>query len=400
MSTPQEAPLRVLYAAFRHDPDDPDRASGADFQFARALREQGFELRVSGPVQGPAWPVERLFRRFYRRASGRDYSKFPLSLALRSTRQLTRDADAMKPDVIFTLFPPPLALYTGAAPCIYRLDTCFLGWQEQYPQFGSLALTLLLWQERRALRRSRLVITHSQWTRDLLLSRYGLDAQKVRVFPNPAALALGEVPRAIDTRRDKLLEPPFRLLLVGREARRKGVDVALEVAAELSHRGIAVELTICGPTEPPRELPPGARFVGPYRKSVAAERARYLELYRRAHLMLHPARFDPSPIAVSEAAAFGVPTITNASGGLATSVKDGETGIVLPRSSPPEAYAEAICSLVADSERYYTMCTAARRRFEQELNWRVAGERLGELVREATVHDTARAEPDARKGHG
>lgn len=369
---------RVLYAAYRHDPRNPDLASGADYRFASALQGQGFEMRFSGPVVGPAWAVERLLRRFYRRLSGRDYTKFPLSLMWRSARQLQRAANFERPDVIFTLFPPPLALYRGSVPVIYRLDTTFLGWQEQCPEFGRLALELSVWQERRALAKAQRLITHSEWTRELLLERYAVPAEKIRVWPNPASLPKEAIPPAPDLS-SKMPPAPLRLLLVGRNPHRKGIDVAIEIFRQLRKGGLDVELTVCGASGDDEK---GLHFVGSYRKSLPGELHAYTKLYQRAHLLLHPARFDPSPIVVSEAAAFATPTVTNACGGLATSVIDGETGIVLPRGSAPALYAEAIQKLVADRARYLEMCRAARARYERELNWRFLGERLGELVRE------------------
>ena len=63
-----------------------------------------------------------------------------------------------------------------------------------------------------------------------------------------------------------------------------------------------------------------------------------MNFFHKAHLLLHPARFDASPIVTSEAAAFSTPTITNNSGGIATSVKHGVSGIVLARKSKPASY--------------------------------------------------------------
>lgn len=85
---------------------------------------------------------------------------------------------------------------------------------------------------------------------------------------------------------------------------------------------------------------------------------------------------------ISEAAGFGLPTITNAAGGLSTSVQHERTGLVLPENSPPAAYAEAILRLIEDKQRYKRFRQAARERFEAELNWEIAGLRLFEAINE------------------
>lgn len=61
---------------------------------------------------------------------------------------------------------------------------------------------------------------------------------------------------------------------------------------------------------------------------------------------------------------------------------DGESGIVLPKWSPPDAYVKAIIELINDPERYYTLCQKARDRYERELNWRVVEKKFGEILRQ------------------
>jgi len=96
----------------------------------------------------------------------------------------------------------------------------------------------------------------------------------------------------------------------------------------------------------------------------------YVSHYQWAHLLIHPARYEAAGIVCSEAAAFGAPTITNAAGGLATTVKEEVSGIVLPRGSTAEKYVEAIEGFLNNPQRYARMSKTARERYFEELNWR------------------------------
>jgi glycosyltransferase involved in cell wall biosynthesis len=122
-------------------------------------------------------------------------------------------------------------------------------------------------------------------------------------------------------------------------------------------------------------------------KNDPKELEQYADLYRRAQLLIHPAYFEPAGIVPGEAAAFGAPTITNDTGGLATTVKDGISGIVLPRGSPAAAYVARIKELIANPEAYYQLCRTARQRYELELNWQVRGNWLGDLLREVVAEN-------------
>jgi len=370
--------MRVLYAAYRHDPRDPDAGSGVDYFCYRSLVGAGFKVEICGPMRGrPALP-ERAFRRSYERLTGKRYAKFQVSQALRASSELNLWEREWRPDVVFTIFPATLVCYRGAAPCVYDQDLSFINWQRNYPEFGGLAQRINLWLERRAFSRCQRVITHSANAKQVLVDDYGIAADRIDVFPYPPTFGEHLKPPEIPSP-DLPIRPPLHLLLVGRDRRRKGVDLAVQSVRMLDQQGVASFLTVVGLTETGDQV---VRFAGSYKKNDAMQLRAYLTHYERSHLLLHPALFDPSPFVPSEAAAFGVPTITNDTGGLATTVADGVSGIVLPRHSPAEAYVEAILGLVRDPDRYRELRRTTRERYERELNWDVAGKRVAEIVRQ------------------
>ena len=373
--------MKILYAALRHDPRNPDLASGVDYNFYSAFVREGAEVRVVGPFADAGSLAERAFKRVYIALTGKKYLKWNLQLTRKSATALNRAEADYRPDLVFSLFPPPLAFYNGKAPCVFNTDTTLQGWQEGGAGFGRLPLKFMAWEERRTVRKSDCIITFSAWCKNEIIYRHGVEAEKIFVQPMPSALP----PEVVPTKEDfvpKKMDSPLRLLLVGRDYKRKGIPTAIEVARQLNQKGIPTELTICGLTGEP-EGP--VCFAGLFRKSVPEELRKYAGLYRQAHLLIHPATFDPSPIVPAEAAAFGVPTISNDAGGIATSVAHGVSGIVLPGHSPAEAYVEAITKLVRNPDEYNRLSLGARKRYEEEQNWQVAGRRVMKLLEEVVA---------------
>jgi glycosyltransferase involved in cell wall biosynthesis len=373
--------VKILYAALRHDPRNPDLASGVDYNFYSAFVRGGAEVRVVGPFAEAGSPAERAFKRVFITLTGKKYLKWNLQVTRKSASALNRAEAEWGPDLVFGLFPPPLAFYKGKAPYIFNTDTTLEGWQEGGAGFGTLALKFMAWEERRTVRKSARIITFSEWCKTEIIARHGVGPDKVVVQPMPSALPMEVVPRN-SAFVPKKLETPLRLLLVGRDYQRKGIPTAIEIANQLNQKAIPTELTICGLAG---EADGPVRFAGLFRKSVPAELRKYANLYRQAHLLLHPATFDPSPIVPAEAAAFGVPTISNDVGGIGTSVADGVSGIVLPGHSPAEAYVEAITRLVRNPEEYTRLSAGARKRYEDEQNWEVAGRRVMKILEEVTA---------------
>jgi glycosyltransferase involved in cell wall biosynthesis len=376
--------MKVLYVAYRYDPRDPDLGSGSDYSFYSAIKRHGIDIEILGPFSNKPVFGERVIEKFYRKVTHKRYLKDSISSSWLASRVLNQAVKLRKPDVIFTLFLPPMVFYTGNVPCVFRVDATFRGLEEAWPWplYGKLALSLSFWQENRVYRNCSKVITHSEWTRNILINQYGLDVSRIEMFPRPSELPPHVVPDRIDIGVDKRLETPLRLLVVSRTYELKGTDIAIEVTRQLNTLGIPTQLTVCGLS--PRDIveDPNVKYVGPYKKANPEQLAQYIELYRRAHFLVHPARYEGAGIVPGEAAAFGTPTITNNAGALATTVKDGVSGIVLSKGSTPGAYTKVITGFLNDPEKYYDLCVSTRQRYEQELNWDVAGERLISILRE------------------
>lgn len=374
--------MKILYAAYRHDPLTRSAEIGADAQFLDAIKNSGAEVRVVGPFTQAPLLLERIIKNLYKALTKKRYIKYDISNSLRASRAVSKAAREWQPDLIFSLYPPPLAFYNGTIPCVFRTDATFIGSQLQSPEFqsyGNAALKINIWMESKVIRKSARVITHSEWVKQSLINDYRLDPQRIAVYPNPASLPVEWLPVEVNIQKEKEIKSPLRLLFIGRDPYRKGLDVATQTIEQLNQTGMPAVLHICGLSGASSK---NIIYEGNLNKADDTQRNHYLDLLSSAHLLLHPARFDPSPRVTSEAAAFGTPTITNDVGGLATTVKDGESGIVLPRNSPPEAYAQTIRELINQPERYYALCKSTRARYEKELSREVAGKRLNQILKE------------------
>ena len=112
--------------------------------------------------------------------------------------------------------------------------------------------------------------------------------------------------------------------------------------------------TVVGGEQLIGELGVGDRvdFAGRYAQRDAPE------LYRRAHVLLHPKVRDPCPNVVLEALACGVPVVHSASGGVPELVGDAGIGVssetTWERDVPPapDALAEAVRAVLSSLDSY------------------------------------------------
>lgn len=263
--------------------------------------------------------------------------------------------------------------FTGSIPSgiptVYASDATFRiadGYHPHYRNVGPRSRLVAERLERTSIERADCLTYPSAWAAESAIRDYGADPRKVHCIPWGANLS--EFPVAST---NVWTGGTFRLLLVGGNWHFKGADIAVETVKILRNQGYDVHLTICGcmPLKP--ETHDAVRIVPFLNKNNPSERLLLEKLYQTADLFILPTRSDCFGIVFCEAAAYGLPSLAPATGGVPSAVKDGVNGILVPDGSGGHVYAAAIRALLADRERLADLRRRARLRFETELNWEV-----------------------------
>ena len=174
---------------------------------------------------------------------------------------------------------------------------------------------------------------------------------------------------------------PFRVVVAGRLVERKGVDDVIRAMPLVP----GAELVIAGGPSA-RHLdgdPEYHRLRSVAHTNGVADRVRFLgrvdhaampQLLRSADVVVTTPWYEPFGIVPLEAMACGRPVIAAAVGGLADTVVDGVTGILVPPRDPP-ALATALRELASDEIRREGYGLAGRQRVLARYTWaRVAAE--------------------------
>jgi glycosyltransferase involved in cell wall biosynthesis len=206
----------------------------------------------------------------------------------------------------------------------------------------------------------------SESTRDDLVRR-GVARERIRViYPGVDTVALTPdpaVPRAP--------EPTF--LYVGRLKRYKGVDTAVRAIALARERGAALRLEIAGDGDDRGRLAALVRRLGlegaVRLRGFVSERDKR-DLLRRAWAAVLPSAKEGWGISNVEAAACGTPAVAADRPGLRESVRDGETGLLVPHGDAA-ALAAALMRLAREPQLVARL-GAAGRRFAEGLSWEAA----------------------------
>lgn len=127
------------------------------------------------------------------------------------------------------------------------------------------------------------------------------------------------------------------------------------------------------------------RFLG------AVDHEDLADYYDLADICVMPSRTETFGLVALEAQALGTPVVASAVGGLTEIIADGQTGMLVA-AGLPQAFADAIATLLDDSVLREQMGEAARER-AASFTWERASERLAAIYGRLTRPQTATATP-------
>jgi glycosyltransferase involved in cell wall biosynthesis len=249
-------------------------------------------------------------------------------------------------------------------------------WQIVFGRLGSLGWLLESRVAPRIYRRSR-YLTVSERTR-AELAEQGIDPARVTVAyngtpePVPAAAARSGTPRVV---------------VLGRLVPHKRVEIVIHATAALRDRFPDLEVDVVGRGWWADGLATLARRLGVEDivtfHGFVDEQAK-ADLLARAWVGALPSVKEGWGLSVVEAASHGTPSIAfSRAGGLAESILDGQTGVLV--DGDENAYIAALADLIADRERCAVLGRRARA-YASEFSWDVTAATFARVLAEVTDH--------------
>lgn len=253
-----------------------------------------------------------------------------------------------------------------ALPVIYLNDRCIpgaLGYHHVLQHLWGFSQRQSVETDRRAIANSRFTVYSSDWAADAAVNIQGFPRTQIQVIPFGANLETDPGTPA------ELAFPPqqLKLLFAGVHWEDKGGPVAFAALQHLLAAGIAAELVVCGCVPPVQH--PNMRVLGFLNKNNPAEFAQLLHEFNTSHFFVLPTRYEAYGLVFCEAAAYGLPALAPATGGIPTIIRDGETGFLLPVGADGAAYAEKMITVLRTPGYWQQLRNNARQRYTDTLNW-------------------------------
>ncbi len=219
--------------------------------------------------------------------------------------------------------------------------------------------------EQKAIDNTTLNIYSSHWAANSAIMDYHADPDKVIVLPFGANIDDSEIIPA-----DPYKGGTLNVLFSGVDWERKGGQIAVDTVRVLNERGIKSKLTICGIKDlsPQISCLPFINNIGFLDKNDPNQYKKYMSIWQNTNVFILPTRAECSAIVLNEASAYGVPTLTTDTGGLADYVINDVNGNRLPLSAPGEKYADVIETWV-DKKMFDSLSNGARQVYASSNSW-------------------------------
>ena len=230
----------------------------------------------------------------------------------------------------------------------------------------------------RCFRRSRHIVTWSQWTLESLVDDYAIDRAAITVIPPGVDVDRWsrDEPRVDDADR------PVRVLFVGGDLQRKGGDLLLESARRLRAEPALAQFELHVVTRSDIAEEPGLHVY----RDLGPNDPRLIELYHECDVFCLPTMGDCLPMVLSEAGAAEMALVSTDVGAIREIVRDGETGILIPPGDL-DALVDALRRLIGDAGERRRMGEAAAALVRSNFDALHNARQIVDLLRTVAQHD-------------
>jgi len=374
--------MKIAYPTV-YNPLNVHSWSGLGYFISKALENAGAEIDYISNLKKRKTP-EIWVRKIHSLLSGKKFylDRDPVILGHIARQILSRlDPDT---DWIFSPGSPYLSRIEGPVKKAFYTGSCFAGMVDYYPEFSDLSRKTLMdghLAEALAIKRADHIFYASDWAKSTAVKFYQADPAKITVVPYGANIENppdpGEIAGIISKRKTDIC----RILFLGVDWKRKGGNTVLETVKRLRKQGIEAELHLAGlPENPVKNEAPWLYYHGFISKSDQAGREYFRNLFLQSSFLMVPSKAEAFGVVFSEAAAFALPSVSYATGGIPSVISDGSSGILLSPDEDPARFTDEIGTIFTSPGRYTRMSELAYEQFRQKLNWATAGQTILQVL--------------------
>ncbi len=366
--------MKIVFV-LQDDIRDKKTWSGVPYYLTESLMRQFETVHIISPV--PSKPFHRLAenltelidrsQKIFTRHSRFDF-KYSNSLLKHYGQYIDDELAKIEYDIVISTSVFPFYYTSFKKPLVQITDgTPKLIFEHYYKnRMHKNLLTRMEDISMKTVSKSSMVVASSGWCADSVINDYGISESKVIVIPFGANVEEGDIKQ---NERDLNKRRNINFLFIGADWERKGGEMTVRICDSLISDGYKIKLAIAGCRVHEQYRRDYINNISSLDKNSESDRIKMQDLFSGAHFFILPSKADMSPIALCDAAAYGIPAITSNTGGIPEIVTDKVTGIILDKEADEKNYCSRISELIENTNLYRSMCIESKIRYENLLNW-------------------------------
>lgn len=283
------------------------------------------------------------------------------------SKSIIKNKEFNKCDVLFFPRGGQVGLYLKTnKPIIYYSDaTAHIMVDYYWKNIHPLSIKMARHLEKKASQKAFINLRSSQWAINSVINDCKCPASHCFVLEFGANIDASDIKPIVPYKNGQL-----RILFSGVDWERKGGDIAVETVKILRKNGIDATLHIVGIKKLPAYCNKSDFIInhGFLNKNNPKDYQQYIKIFSKSHIMLLPTQAECSAIVFCEAAGYGLPTYTYATGGTKNYVVNDVNGHALSPTKNASDFAMCILEDIR-LNHMQSLHEGALRLYYEKLSW-------------------------------
>lgn len=372
--------MKVIFVT-TYDALDIQNWSGIPYYLAKGFLDAGIEVEFISELNSLSDKYWKFYLRdlFYNKILNKKWGEYisfyePENLKF-IAHQVKERIDKIEDGIIFSPGTIPIAYLDTEKPIAFWTDATFAVMENYYQDFKGMSKRTIKnchSYERNALKRSSLSIYSSEWAANSSIKDYGAKYNQIKIIPFGSNIQSKRTIKDILENNAKKSRNTCKLLLIGQDWKRKGVDKAIRITEQLN-KSIKAELTIVGCVPPVSQILPNFIKITGFISKSSIDGVSFIEsLYKENHFFILPTIAEAMGVVFCEANSFGLPVITTNTGGISTVIRDDVNGKMFNIDIDITECAKYIEDVFSNFERYNDYSLKSFNEYIDRLNWQVS----------------------------
>lgn len=317
-------------------------------------------------------------------------SRAPKLLKLFS-RKINAQINNSDADFIFAFGTNPIGYLETNKPIYIIADSTFHNLLDRYDDYCNLPrkyVTETNILEQMAFTKATKIFFASKFAVEDAINYYGVSPEKIIQVPLGANIDNIPTEDEIQSIIDKKLNQSLQLLMIGREWKRKGIDIGIKIYRAVKENVKDCHLTIIGCNVPKGADVSDITLIRSIDKSNHHDSNLLNTILKQTHFLLFPSRAEAFGHVIAESNAFGIPVIASDVGGIPSAIGNGINGytINLNNENGIDFAINKIVELYNSKSLYKELSINSYKTYSSKLNWNTIVKTIIETIETTIEH--------------